>query len=120
MAEKDDFSQERIDKLLGKAYLKDEQETSERKTRPKEHRDDETFKVLATKRDENDLTKVLAFNKLVRESNVINHFVLDEKLGDFVCAGITFPDGHYEHLDEEVDQELVLMSTVSSETSTTP
>ncbi|MBC8551996.1 MAG: hypothetical protein H8D23_20310 [Candidatus Brocadiales bacterium] len=104
----DDFSQEKIDALLEKAYKKEEAIDKEVKNRPKEPTSDEVFQLLNTKRDETDLTKLLAFNKLVRASNVINHFVLDTELGTHVIAGVTFADGVYEHLDENIPESTVL------------
>jgi len=108
MSKKDNFSDEQIEALLNKAYLKEAAIDKEQKKKLKEPTSDEVYQVLNTKRDEKDLTKVLAFNKLVRASNVINHFVLDQELGAYVLAGITFADGVYEHLDEKIPENTVL------------
>jgi len=102
------LTDDRIEELLSKAYENESKIEDEEKKRPTEPTSNDTFQVLNTKRDESDLTILLAYNIRMRASNVVNHFVLDTDLGSHVLAGITFVDGVYEHLDDKVSEDTVL------------
>ncbi len=70
--------------------------------------DDLVFKVTAYEKDVIDRKIVRAYNKLVRASGMVNHYVLEDSTGIYVCVGVTFPDGHYEQLDEKIPEDQVL------------
>jgi len=70
--------------------------------------DTEFARVIEYAQDEVDPTVVSAYNIEVTASSVINHYVLEGSEGAYVCAGISFPDGHYEHLEESIPETQVL------------
>jgi hypothetical protein len=108
----EEWSEEKINEMLSKAYLKDKQEEKTSQHRSKEiKKEDDLYYVVDYRYSKTVPKRIEAINKKIKESGIINHFVFDEKIGGYVCAGITFLDGQYLHLDPEVDQELVLMST---------
>lgn len=70
------------------------------------------FSVVTDRKIEADMS-ISAYNRKIRDSGVINHFVLCEKTGEFRCAGITFPNGDYVHVDTEIPEKSILTSTES-------
>ena len=102
---------DQIEALLKKAQEKAETSLGSQLDVEKFATSDDVYEVVGSKRDPNNLTKVLAVNKMVKKSGVINHFVFDEKLPGFVCAGITFTDGSYIHLDPDIPVDQVLKTT---------
>ncbi len=110
-----DWGSEKFDAAMKKAYAKEKLlkngsvEGTVKGVRPSQlPKDDLVFKITAYEKDKVDHKIVRAYNKLLRASGIVNHFVLEDSTGIYVCVGITFPDGHYEQLDETIPETQIL------------
>ena len=112
------LSDKELDMLTEEAKLKTT-ELIEKKQLSKERlemiQDSNVFQIMyPIDREGGDRGRLTRFNKKIIESGVLMHYVTDKNEG-MRCAGITFPDGTYVHLDLDVEQSAVLSAADCSE-----